>query len=221
MTRSIDSIPSPTQSLSTLVRSTDRVTVAAAIKFDGMHLFSSPVKFTRLRSPSIPFHCLGGQCLSRESWTDALLRELREETNEEGRLLSARRTRFVTSDGDGDDIAVSDRPRPLCVYHRTSAADVNFHHNYIRWLIGYRGAIQAQTLKPCRELAFILLLSDRALHRAARGDLTYADVARCKDGSRIVIRRGFSLDLSRLAQPEGLARLLATRWKVAVVQRWF
>lgn len=199
------------EQMANLIEPTETVAVAAAIKLQGLHVFSSPEKFANLHSPKIPFHSLGGRCFKREHWPKAVIREIREETGKELSIVSASRTRLVTSSGMEGLIELADQPRPFCLYKRSNEHDDNFHHRRVRWLVGYLGKIDADALAPMRELAFLLLLTDAALARTAREPVSYRELARYTDGSCIVVKRGFKLDWTKVAAPEGLALLLAQK----------
>lgn len=183
--------------------------VAAAIKIDNLHLFSAPVKFLNSNPQSIRFHSIGGRCRRRESLLTALQRECLEEIGRDLQVLSSRSTSLITSEGYRHPLTVSECPRPFCILKKTTETDPSFCHREIYSLVAYRGKISHGDLSPRRELAFLLFLTDDMLAKCHAGRITYEDILRSTDGSKLVSRPKLDFDHTKTALPAGLALVLA------------
>lgn len=179
--------------------------VAAMLKINNLNIFSAPFRCINSHPEYVLFHAIGGRCLNKEPWPEAIKREVNEELEEEVILISAPSTHLYSSEGYHKSFKVSDYPQPLYLLNRTARTDKSFYHSGVNWVIGYQAEIKTTSIYPRQEVALLLLISDDMLIKCMRGSVTYQEIAQCKDGSQIIARHEAKLDYKKLALPAGLA----------------
>jgi 8-oxo-dGTP pyrophosphatase MutT (NUDIX family) len=186
--------------------------VAAIVRYQKFYIFAVPERYVNKKSGELPFHGVGGKRAPGEDWITALQREATEELGAKLDVVSSSRTRFYTTGAELDNVALSDEPRPYCIYKRTREVDPNFAHREVLWLVGYDSALQIvnlEHLQPGSEVAALVVLTADWLRKALHEDITYKDISNSKDGSRIILAPNINFDLMRRAVPAGLAIIAA------------
>jgi hypothetical protein len=201
-----------TTSLSRFIPVTDDTTVAVAAKYHQFYIFAIPSRYIKPGNKEIPFHGIGGKRMIDEEWVDAIERESMEEVGITITINSSARTRFHTTGAELQPISLDDTPRPYCVYKRTREADPNFAHPEVLWLIGYEGILKIKSLdelKPRAEVGALVCLTGDMLLRTLQEKVTYKDIEKAGDGSRIILGADASLEMQARAVPAGLAIIVA------------
>jgi hypothetical protein len=199
-------------SLSKFIPATDDTTVAVAAKYNQFYIFAIPSRYIKPENREIPFHGIGGKRKIDEDWIAAIERESKEEVGVAVTINSSARTRFHTTGAELQPISLDDSPRPYCVYKRTREADPNFAHPEVLWLIGYEGNLRIKSLddlKPRAEVGALVCLTGDMLLRTLQEKVTYSDIVKADDGSRIILGIDVSLEMKSRAVPAGLAIIVA------------
>ena len=185
--------------------------VAAAIKIDGLHLFSAPFRCIDSNAEYVLYHAIGGRCLTNEPWIDALRRETREELDANILITPAQRTQMYNSNGACTEIEIDEQPRPVSLVSKTVHTDRSFYHSDVHWVIGYQGTITSRFVYPREEVALLVLLTDDMLVKSLCGNVTYQEIVECTDGSQVIVRDEADLNYRKLAVPAGLALIEARK----------
>jgi len=202
-----------TTSLTKFIPPGDATTVALAAKYHQFYVFAIPSRYIRPGNKEIPFHGIGGKRKSDEDWIVAIERESTEEIGVPIMINSSARTRFHTTGAELPPISLDDNPRPYCVYKRTREADFNFAHPDVLWLIGYEGTLKIKSLdelKPRAEVGAVICLTGDMLLRTLQEKVTYRDIEKAEDGSRIIVGSDVALEMNARAVPAGLAIIVAS-----------
>jgi 8-oxo-dGTP pyrophosphatase MutT (NUDIX family) len=194
--------------LSDMITPGDPTAVAALVRRAGVWVFVVPQRFLNLSGEELPFHNIGGKRNSNEKWVDALQREAMEEIGTELNVKSSASTRDITTSAEFEHLALSDDPRPYCVYKRTRDIDPEVVEPEILWIVGFEAELPANVpLEPRAEIAAVVSLSANMLRRTARERITYDQIRRARDGSSVIVQAGVEFDFQRAAVPAGLAAL--------------
>lgn len=202
------------------IRSGDGVSVVASVRQGEHSLFVIPRRFVGNSEQELPFHSIGGKKQRTEGWVEALQREAIEEIGAELEIKSARFTRELTTSAEFDSYDLDEDPRPYCIYRRTRDVDPEVMESEVLWIVGYEASLAADvTVEPLAEIAAVLCLTNAMLSRTARERVTYDQIRKAKDGSRVTLQAGLEFDWSRIAVPTGLAALpvLASRWRLGSI----
>ena len=211
-----------TTTLSKFIPATDATTVAVAAKYHQFYIFAIPSRYIKPGNKEIPFHGVGGKRKVDEDWVAAIGRESMEEIGVTLTINSSARTRFHTTGAELQPISLDDTPRPYCVYKRTREADPNFAHPEVRWLIGYEGTLKIKNmdeLKPRAEVGALVCLTGDMLLRTLQEKVTYKDIEKAEDGSRVILGLDVSLDMESRAVPAGLAIIIAAEQRPKFLRR--
>ena len=198
-------------SLPELIPSTDATSVAIIAKYHQFYIFAIPSRYIKPENKEVPFHGIGGKRRSDENWVAAIEREAAEEIGVGVSISSSPRTRFHTTGAELRSMHLEDSPRPYCVYKRTRDADPNFAHPEVLWLVGYEASLRIKgldELRPRAEVGALVCLTGDMLLRTLQEKLTYGDIERAADGSRLIDPNG-KVDRNFRAVPAGLAIIAA------------
>jgi 8-oxo-dGTP pyrophosphatase MutT (NUDIX family) len=194
--------------LSDMITLGDPTAVAALVKRAGAWVFVVPKRFVAVLGEELPFHSIGGKRNANESWLDALQREATEEIGTQLQIKASPFTRDITTSAEFEHLALSDDPRPYCVYKRTREIDPEVVEPEVLWIVGFEAELQANVaIEPQAEIAAVVMLSANMLRRTARERITYDQIRRAKDGSSVTVQAGIEFDFQRVAVPAGLAAL--------------
>jgi hypothetical protein len=209
-------------SLSNLIPVTDTTTVAVVAKYHQFYIFAVPSRYIKPDAKETPFHGIGGKRRPDEAWVTALEREALEETGFAINITPSPRTRFHTTGAELSPIQLDDAPRPYCVYKRTREADPNFAHPEVLWLIGYEGTLAIKSLdelRPRAEVGALVFLTGDMLLRTLQEKVTYEDIDKARDGSRLAPGYNSSLNMKSRAVPAGLAIIAAAEQRPSFLRR--
>ena len=199
--------PEPTR-LDDMITAEDPSSVAALVERAGVWVFVVPKRFMERSGEELPFHSIGGKRHHNEDWIEALQRESVEEIGVSLEVKSSSLTRDLTTSREWDPLALSNSPRPYCVYKRTREIDPEVVEPEVLWIIGYEAELSAEVeLEPRREIAAVVYLSRDMLMRTARERITYDQIRRAGDGSGVILQAGVDFNFERVAVPTGLAAL--------------
>jgi hypothetical protein len=190
--------PPKSMSLELLIGRGAQITVAAVAKIRGYFLFSIPIRNLALNPDVVEFHALGGKPDPGEAWVDAIQREVEEESGLRARVRAASSTLFLDNENQPVYQKVSDKPAPQLARKRVK--------DKVLWTLGYDvyfvGDVEPT---PKAETAALLLLSPAMLRRSRDECVTYDDVLKAQDGSRVITRREIQIEPTRQLKPGGLA----------------
>jgi hypothetical protein len=209
-------------SLARLIQSTEVTSVAVTARYHQFYVFAIPLRYMKEKSKEIPFHGIGGKRQHNETWADTAKREVFEETGAKISLISSGHTHFHTTGAELDSVDLEDSPRPFCLYKRTRDADPNFAHPEVLWLVGYEGDLVIKSLDeltPRAEIGVLVCVTGDVLLRTLQEKVTYRDIERCGDGSRLILGSNATLDLDTRAIPAGLAILVAAAQRPKFLRR--
>jgi NUDIX domain len=196
-----------------LIPRNDRIAVASIVRYSEYYLFVIPSRYIGVDENEIPFHGIGGKVNNNENFLDAIVREVKEEVNLDIHISASPETAYYTSAAQLSPIALSDTPRPYCIYKRTRQGDINFLDADTLWIIGYTGELDETQVKlkdiyPHGEVGAIVILTAETLIKTLVSDFTYNDIQKAGDGSQ-VIHRASNFNYSAKAVPAGLASICA------------
>ncbi|PSR17038.1 hypothetical protein C8255_14635 [filamentous cyanobacterium CCP3] len=197
-----------------LIPKGDRVSVAAIVKYLEYYVFAIPKRYMGVNEIEIPFHGVGGKLNNGENLLEAIRREVREEISLGVEFKASPTTLYYTSGAQLHPIELSDNPRPYCLYKRTRKGDMNFLDTETLWIVGYLGRISesqgsVDNLFPRAEVGALVVLTADTLIKTLVADFTYNDIAKAKDGSRIIHSDKVTLNYSARAVPAGIASICA------------
>jgi len=155
-----------TASIGEIVSPASPAGAALILKWEGRHVFGIPRRDLGGLSNSVRFYGIGGKRESGlEDFVACALREAEEELGDAVEALEdASVTTYVRSDGTSHEISVSGlgtRPR-LIMEKANSVSFATSHGDYT--LVAFEGRLR-EAPRPKRELAAVLLLTDRCLER--------------------------------------------------------
>lgn len=210
----------PTEtSLLELTREGGVAAVAALTRFRQYYVFIVPKRYIDRDDRDVQFHGIGGKRNDDEDWIAALQREAREEVAAGLRVASSSRTRYYTTGAELGTIAVTDTPRPYCVYKRLREDDPHFAHKDVLWLVGYEASLDStEFAQPQAEAAAVLYMSRDMLVLSMVTGVTFRDIKKDPD-CRLLVRDGVNLDLSRRAVPGGIAAIAAASERPRALRR--
>jgi 8-oxo-dGTP pyrophosphatase MutT (NUDIX family) len=199
--------PEPTR-LDDMITAGDPSSVAALVERAGVWVFVVPKRFMERSGEELPFHSIGGKRHDNEDWVEALKRESVEEIGVSLEVKSSSVTRDLTTSREWEPLALSNSPRPYCVYKRTREIDPEVVEPEVLWIVGYEAELPAEVeLEPRREIAAVVYLSRDMLMRTARERITYDQIRRAGDGSGVILQADVDFNFERVAVPTGLAAL--------------
>jgi hypothetical protein len=197
-----------------LIPKSDRITVATIVRCSEYYVFAIPKRYIGINDNEIPFHGIGGKINGGENLLEAIIREVKEEIDLDIEIQSSPTTIYYTSGAQLHPVALSDSPRPYCIYKRTRQGDINFLDTETLWIVGYIGRldetqVKIENLSPHAEVGALVILTADTLIKTLITDFTYNDIAKSKDGSRIIHNQKVNLNYSAKAVPAGLATICA------------
>lgn len=190
------------------------VAVAAILKHKERYIFTIPSRYIQDGQSEIKFHAIGGKKEKNENLTNALRREIKEETHlTQIKIVSSRLTKYMTSNANLSGIEIDDNPRPYCIYKRIRPQATALSTESVMWLIGYETILtldENEHIKPFREVGCILYLTEKMLKATVEHKVTIGDVESANDGSSVILRDDLKINKNSRLTPSGLAAIIAT-----------
>lgn len=209
-------------SLRHIINPSSTIVATAAIRYNQFAVFCIPRRYLDKFDTEIPFHGVGGKLEFNEDLFEGLNRESKEEIGIDLEVEASAKTRYLTTGADLGTIDLDDKPRPYCLYKRSRDADPNFTHKDVLWLVGYEAKPCIRKLDeilPRKEIAAVLILTSEMLLRTLHEKVTFADIDKANDGSRVVRAEHLDFDESKRAVPAGLATIVASEQRPRLARR--
>ncbi len=190
---------------------TKSLAVAAVVQVSGMYLFVIPRRYVQDDPPEVQFHAVGGKVNDHETYEQALIREVSEEINCTGRVVSSKTSLVMTSHSDLGMLPLENVPAPEYIYKRTrSDIDLKPQAQTTLWLLGYKVTLDAgSSPMPQKEIAAVLLISPALLRESVSRRMKVRDILGANDGSRLIPAAGISFALEANIMAVGLAAIVA------------
>ena len=182
--------------------------VTAIINSSNFYIFCTPLILLNECKDELLFHFIGGQVIKNEKFSDAILREVFEETGASGCHITESKSLLINSSGSISHTDLQLSPSPYLIYHRLPR-DSGFFHDRIEWVLAYNVSISQKILSPMSEVQALLFLSEDAVRRAVNGTLTFNDVLTNKFESRIITKQPLHISKHAPIKPSGLADVWA------------
>ena len=182
---------------------------------EGLHVFVIPRRYVETAGRDIRFHCAGGKPQTGETLLEALHREVREEINAEVSIEASTQTRFVTSFAEQAPMYIEGSPAPSIIYNRIRENDPNLPDSE-QWIVAWNATILLgddgleRPLKPRGEIGAVLYLTPEMLKEISARSVTYREIQRATDGSKLSVEQHFSFPFEKNAVPTGMASIIAS-----------
>ena len=166
------------------------VSVTAILKHEHLYIFSVPERY--VTDTRIYLQAVGGKTDGSETFTEALVREIKEEIDVDVEIFSSSYTMYIHEGGIQLSEPFHDNPAPYCIYRR-DISDVT-RDKRIRWILLYQAELNLSSLsdlKQKNETDTIICLSQDLLFKLTdpTTNLTVRDINMSKDGSCIVTNK--------------------------------